>query len=411
MKKILIICHYAQQPPLNTMLRYHNWGKELTHRGYKVTIIAASTVHNTDIDIIEETSRKKDVCDGVRYYYIKTPKYTGNGIQRIKNMLSFCLGLRYFRNLNPDMIITCEAYLYPFVNHYFKGVSIITDTVDLWPESIVEYANFSRNNPLIRTLYGLEKKAYLKSDALIFSMEGGKDYVREQPYSKKINYSKVFHINMGCDILQKDKELEGISFNLGWNPDNFNIVYCGSIRQANQVQQICDAAWEIQKRGYDTIRFQIYGNGDDLEMLKKYVTENGINNVSFYGRIEKDRIPYILANGRANILTYKHVPLMKYGGSQSKLFDYLASGRPIICNAKFGYNLIERYRCGVVAENQSAGALADAIEKLYQVDVTELSEMGIRARQAAEAYDQPVLVDKLEEVFKYVIENKNGACI
>ena len=52
MKKILIICHYAQQPPFNTMLRYHNWGKELVKRGYEVTILAASTIHNTDIDFI-----------------------------------------------------------------------------------------------------------------------------------------------------------------------------------------------------------------------------------------------------------------------------------------------------------------------------------------------------------------------
>ncbi len=141
-------------------------------------------------------------------------------------------------------------------------------------------------------------------------------------------------------------------------------------------------------------------------MLRKYVADHGINNVWFYGRIEKEKIPFILANGKANILTYKHVPLMKYGGSQSKLFDYLASGRPIICNAKFGYNLIERYNCGVVAKDQSSDALADAIEKLYQTDAAEIAEMGMRARQAAEAYDQPILVDRLEEVIAYVCAKK-----
>ena len=172
------------------------------------------------------------------------------------------------------------------------------------------------------------------------------------------------------------------------------------------MQQICDAAKLVKDQGYKDIKFQIYGNGDDLDRLQKYVVDHGIDNVRFYGRIEKEKIPFILSHGKANILTYKHVPLMKYGGSQSKLFDYLASRKPIICNAKFGYNLIERYNCGVVAKDQSANALADAIETLYKTDAVELTEMGKRARKTAEMYDQPILVDKLLEVFEYVSNKK-----
>lgn len=407
-KNILFICHYGQQPPYNTMLRYHNWGKELVKRGYAVTVIAASTVHNTNIDVIEEIGSSNCLRDGIRYLYVKTPKYVGNGLQRMKNMLRFCFGLGSMRNVKVDLIVNCGAYLYPFVKFFFENIPVITDTLDLWPQSIVEYANYSKNHPMIQALYFLEKIAYLKSDALIFSMEGGIDYIKEQSYASKIDTAKVFHINMGCDIRQKDKELVNICFDLGWNPTDFNIVYCGSIRQANQVQQICDAARELQNRGYKRIKFQIYGNGDDLEILQNYVEEKNINNIHFYGRIEKEKIPFILSKGKANILTYKHVPLMKYGGSQSKLFDYLASGRPIICNAKFGYNLIERFNCGVVADNQTAKALADAIEKLYSSGDIVLEEMGMRARHCAIGYDQPLLVDKLENVFDYVIESRKG---
>ena len=174
-ENVWIICHYAQQPPINTMLRYHNWGKELVKRDYSVTIVAASTIHNTDIDIVEKNGKNEDVCNGIRYIYVKTPKYSGNGIQRINNMISFCFGLRQFKKEKPDVIVNCEAYLFPFVKRYFKGIPVITDTVDLWPESIIEYAGYSKWNPIIRVLYHLEKDAYLKSDALIFSMEGGAD--------------------------------------------------------------------------------------------------------------------------------------------------------------------------------------------------------------------------------------------
>lgn len=403
-ENVWIICHYAQQPPLNTMLRYHNWGKELVKRGYSVTIVAASTIHNTDIDIVDKNGKTEDVCDGVNYKYVKTPRYSGNGMQRIKNMLAFCLGLKQFKAEKPDVLINCEAYLFPFVKHFFKNVPVITDTVDLWPESIIEYAGYSKTNPIIKVLYRLERNAYLKSDAMIFSMEGGVDYLKEQPYAGKVDYDKVFHINMGCDLKSCDEYLKKFSGNLSWDMSKFNIVYCGSVRPANQVGQICEAAKELRAQGIDSVDFHIYGNGDQLESLKQYVADNGLDNVHFYGRFQKEHIPAILANADASLLTYKKVNLMKYGGSQSKLFDYLASGTPIICNAKWGYNLIERYSCGIVTDDQTPEAFVKAIKYLLSLSNEEISQMGRNGRKVAEMYDQPELVDKLCKVIDYVVK-------
>ena len=401
-KHIVIVSHYSQQPPFNNMYRHHNWGKELVKRGYDVTIVAASTVHNTDIDVIDELGTNTSEKDGVNYYYIKCNKYEGNGVGRIRNMLSFSMGIKKAKIKKPDIVICFGAYLFPSVKSAFKGIPLIVDIADLWPLSIVEYAGINPKNPMIQTLYYLEKEAYIGSSAIIFSMEGGEDYLRERDYGNKINYNKVFHINMGCDITQKDYELQNIQFDLDWEKDKFDLVYCGAVRQANQVQQICDAAKEIKKRNLQDIQFHIYGNGTDQERLEEYCKQENIDNVKFYGRIEKEKIPYILAHADANILTYKQVDLMKYGGSQSKLFDYLAAGKPILCNAKFGYNLIERYNCGVVTEDQSEMSFADCIEKLRSLSQEELETMGRNSRKTAELYDQPYLVDRLCEVFDYV---------
>ena len=97
---------------------------------------------------------------------------------------------------------------------------------------------------------------------------------------------------------------------------------------------------------------------------------------------------------------------MKYGGSQSKLFDYLASARPIICNAKFGYNLITRYDCGLVTKDQTSKAFADTIQELYNMPERKLSEMGKNSRIAAEAYAQPILVDKLCQAIDHAERNR-----
>jgi len=398
----LIICHYAQQPPYNTMLRYHNWGKQLVKRGYEVKIVSASTVHNTDVDVIEELNEDSDIVDGVKYKYIQTPRYYGNGFARIKNMMTFGIKLKTIKSEKPDVIIICEAYLYSFAKNVFKDIPIITDIVDLWPASIVEYAGFSKINPIILALSYIEKRTYLKTDALVFSMEGGCDYVREQRYAKKVDFKKIFHINMGCDIKEVDFNKKSFNEELPWDMNKKNIVYCGSVRRANNIRQICDAAKKIDELGHDNIFFHIYGNGDEQEELETYCKSEKIDNIRFYGRIEKQKIPYILSNATANVLTYKQVNLMKYGGSQSKLFDYLASGQPIICNAKFGYNLITRYNCGIVTENQTAEAFSDVVLEICNMPREKLLEMGKNARKVAEDYDQPNLVNILERVFDYI---------
>lgn len=404
-KNLWIFCHYAQQPPYNTMLRYHNWGKYIQEKGYNVTIVAASTVHNTNIDVVEKLNgHTKDVVDGVRYLYIKAPKYSGNGIARIKNMLTYCMGLSKFKKKDnqPDYVILCEAYLYPFVHRVYKNIPIISDIVDLWPLSIVEYTTATGNNLLIRFLYWLEKYDYIKSDAIVFSMEGGKDYIREQKYASKVALKKVFHINMGCDLEEFDSHLvkeEVIE------PSVFTVTYCGSMRQANNVIQICEAAKLINDKGLN-INFRFFGNGPDEVMARDYCLKNKLENVSFFGRFKKEELANILSESTVNIMTYKQSKVMKYGGSQSKLFDYLASGKPIINCGDWGYNLVSQYNCGIVVKDQTSHNIAAAIEKLSHCTKEEMEAMGNNARFVAEQYCQPNLINKLIEVFQYVDKEK-----
>lgn len=392
------------------MLRYHNWGKYIQEKGYKVTIVAASTVHNTDIDVIEKCDGSTEqYVDGVRYLYVPTPRYSGNGLKRIKNMLSYCLGIRkYKKHLDqPDCIVICEAYLLPFVRQLYKKTPIICDIVDLWPLSIIEYTSVSESNPLIKLLYRIEQYAYVHSDALIFSMQGGLDYIRERKYAKKVNPAKVFHINMGCDLAEFDKNS---SYNTAMKTSgtSFIVTYCGSIRQANHVIQICEAAKILKENGYDRIQIRFFGNGSDEDEAKSYCRQNGLNNVEFFGRFEKARIPVILSESDANIMTYKQTRVMKYGGSQSKLFDYLASGKPIINCGDWGYNLISLYNSGIVVKEQTGNNIAVAIQSLYEMPCELLEQLGKRARMVAEEYDQPVIVDWLLSVLNYV-ENKEAS--
>ncbi len=57
--------------------------------------------------------------------------------------------------------------------------------------------------------------------------------------------------------------------------------------------------------------------------------------------------PYVLSKATVNILNYMPGNFGKYGGSQSKMFQYMASGRPICSNLKMMYCLINKYKLGI----------------------------------------------------------------
>ena len=88
-----------------------------------------------------------------------------------------------------------------------KGVKSIVEVRDLWPLSIVEYSNKWTNEKLIiRILYRIEKWMYQYCDALIFTMPGGVQYIKDKGWDDKINLDKVFNINNGVDIEEFDRK-------------------------------------------------------------------------------------------------------------------------------------------------------------------------------------------------------------
>lgn len=56
----------------------------------------------------------------------------------------------------------------------------IVEVLDLWPNSLVELGVAKASNPVIKYLYHLEYKQYQHADELVFSQEGGPDYLSDR---------------------------------------------------------------------------------------------------------------------------------------------------------------------------------------------------------------------------------------
>ena len=408
-KKVWLINQYAMPPENEARIQTLKRAQYLIEFGYDVTIIAGSYLHNTSINLIIDGKKfiRKEY-DGIKYIHIKTNSYQGNGIKRFYNLSLFAFRLlllsRKFEK--PDIITQIATVPFGNIIYYvakkFKAKYII-DVVDLWPESFVAFGLISKNNPLTKIAYWTEKWLYERADELVFSMEGGKDYIVEKGWDiesgGKIDLNKVHYINNGVDLKDfdfnknrykiEDQDLE--------NDELFNVIYIGSIRLANNLRQLIDAA-EVLKNE-DRIQFLIYGDGDDRQLLEDYCNVSQLKNVKFKQKwVELKYVPYILSRSSLNILNYMPNPIAKFGGSQSKSFQYMASGKPICANVKFGYCPITKNNLGLAKDFNNPEEYSKAILSFVKMDSKEYDTICFNARKSAENYDYKRLTLKFEKL-------------
>ena len=413
-RKVWLVSHYAMPPHLEMRVKTLRFARYLQDAGYDVLLVTASTIHNTDINLIQDKSLYiEKEYDGLKFVHIRCDQYRGNGVKRVLNLFqfqrNFCKAMKNFDK--PDVIVAdCNCINYSGIYKFAKNndIKFISEIRDLWPLSIVEYLHFSNNNPIIRYLYGREKRMYRVSDAIIFSMEGGKDYIIEKGWNKVVDTDKVFHINNGVDVREQEVQIQEFVYEDADLADSstFKVLYVGSIRQANNVSKIVDVAQMLQRQGYDKIKFIIFGDGTQRQELEERCRRENIDNVMFKGKVDKKYIPNILSHSNLNILNYKDADTWKYGGSQNKMFEYMASGRPILSTIKMGYSIINKYNCGVEAQNQEVETLAQAIKSIYDLPQEQYQAMCHNAKMGAKDYDYDILSQKLIEVIEYAMTHE-----
>lgn len=403
---IWLINHYAVPPQYYPLARQTYFAKYLMQMGHQVTIFAASTVHNSNQNLIEDRiPYREETVNGVHYVYIRCHGYQGNGLKRIYNICEFAWKLpgvcKHFPK--PDAIVatsmpptSCAVGVHLAKKYGCRGIAEIAD---LWPESIVAFGVAGPNHPGVRVLRHVEKWIYKNADAVVFTMEGGYDYITEQGWDQEIPRSKVFHINNGVDLptFDHDKEAYQLDDPDLENENQFNIIYAGSIRKANNLGLLLDVAKKVTA---PNVKFLIWGGGEDLPELEKRLEDENIRNVVFKGRVEKKYIPYITSRANMSILNYSMNQIWRYGGSQNKLFEYFAGGSPVLTNLVMGYDLIERYKSGFHVDYADLDKAAEEISRIAAMDKTEYDVYCQNARHVAEQYDFRILTQKLLEVIQ-----------
>ncbi len=411
--RVWIINHYAIPPSMGGLVRHYYFSRYLRKMGHEVRILTASEIHNTDINMIRDGSLyREEMMDGVPYTFLKTRDYSGNGLSRIYNMLEFPVRIQQIvkklvkNGERPDVIYTSAPTIFAAGSALIAArrlkVPCVVEIRDIWPESIVEYKGMSRKNPIIAILYQLEKWLYRGADRLIFTMEGGSDYIKEKGWEQKIPLEKIRNLNNGVDLEEFDRNREEYQLEDAdlLDDNTFKVVYTGSIRLVNNLGKVVEMAEYMKQHGEDRIRFLLYGDGTEREELIEQCRQKGLDNIRFPGKVEKKYIPFILSKSDLNLNHVKQTGIMRFGCSLNKQFDYFASGKPVLSDLTVSHDLIERYGAGVTLPTQDTEALCQEVLRFANMPKEEYEQYCNNARHAAEQYDYQELTQKLLEILQ-----------
>lgn len=400
---IWIINHYALPPYLPGGTRHFDLSKKLVESGYKVTIFASSFHYQNLKDFKEYKENEyylREERDAVNFVWFKTVKYSKNNYKRILNMLSFNKQFkRYVREFGlsdaPEIIIGSSVHLFA-VNAAYKASLRLNSTFlmevrDIWPQTLIDLG-VSKLHPLVLWMRAIEKKMYQKAKRIIVLLPKAKEHILEFGVPE----SKIKYLPNGVDMSRYPSEqTEPVSQN-----EVFTVVYAGVIGLANNLEVAIEAA-RIFKEKNESVKFKIVGEGQERERLTKLAESYGLNNIEFTGSVPKSEINKVLAGADALFFNLLDSPVFKYGLSSNKLFDYLASRKPIIFSCKAGNNPVEEAGAGISIEPNSPELLYEAINELKSLPKDTIKQMGENGYNYVKKIHS---MEVLDETFRKIIE-------
>ncbi|WP_223175807.1 glycosyltransferase family 4 protein [Sulfurimonas crateris] len=401
---IWIFNHHALTPDMGGGTRHYDFAKELIKRGHKVTIVA-SGFHYSKYKEMKSYGDKEYLLenrDGIDFIWIKTPAYIGNGIGRVRNMLSYTFKvLKIIPKLNlskPDIIIGSSVHLFAVLAAYKLSCRYKTPFVmevrDLWPQTLIDMG-ISKWHPFILLLGWIERYLYKKADKIISNLPYAYDHI-----GQFVEKEKCIWISNGVD-------LSNIKYTPKKRNDKFIISYTGAIGVANNLQIFLDAAKKLQDK--KDIYFRIVGDGVQKEKLKNFVKENSLQNVSIENSVSKSEVSKILENSDVLFLSLVNAPLYRFGISLNKLFDYMASGRVIIFAGNSKNNPIKEANAGYSIVTDDVKQLEKTILEIYDLTNEERVSIGKKIRSYCEEnYSIEILTDTLEKVLKEEVKKFNA---
>tara|TARA_Y100000813_G_scaffold108288_1_gene77460 strand:- start:14023 stop:15219 length:1197 start_codon:yes stop_codon:yes gene_type:complete len=391
-KNIWIINQYAGSSNHGMTFRSYFLAKEFI-KCHRVTIFSASFSHVMSNPPSVSKKYTEENINGIKYFWLKVPVYKqSKSFGRLISMFIFLYRLFFLnvkKHCTPDVIIVSSASPLPIWKAYFWAkrfnAKLIFEVRDIWPMSIIELGGFKKINPLVVLLQITENFAYKVSDYVVSVLPKAFEHMKHHG----LDLRRFKYIPNGIEI----KNLIKTDIN---NKNVFKIGYAGTLGIANALKYLIYAANLVKE---SNIEIHLLGNGPEKNALMGIVNDNNISNVYFHDAVPKNEVGIFLSKMDVLYIGWHFSKIYRFGISANKLFDYLASAKPIIHSVDAGNDPVLEAKAGISIKPESPKEIANAILKLYKMPVSKRNELGNNGREYVEKYHS---YEKLAKQYEYL---------
>ncbi|MCB2171314.1 glycosyltransferase family 4 protein [archaeon] len=373
---IVTIAQYYPPDLGGSSTRAYNVAQGLVRNNEKVTVITAFP-HYPHGCIPEEyhgklyTREYDEGVDLIRTYML--PIESKGLLYRIITFVTFILssliGLLVLTDVdvvwaaNPDIFSLIPGVLYKLR----FNCPLIFNVDDLSIEDVNNLSVLSNTSITLQLATLATKTLYRGVDAVTPISPGYFNTIHR--FGVPMNRIKLLRGGVDLDIFKQNNHQP---------QEKFRIAYSGSFSIAYDFQQILAVAKELED---ENIEFVIQGKGEQASLIRDTIHRKKLSNVTLIDEIfTRKEVSEFLSHASALILPLKDFTV-PYPGISSKLYEYQALGKPIICCSEGQSALyVEETGSGLTLKPGDTAALKDAV--LYLRDNHEASQrMGLSGRK------------------------------
>lgn len=380
---ILLINHYAGSETYGMEYRPYYLAREWVRMGHAVCVVGASFSHLRRVQPQVSGHLSLEVIDGIRYIWIRTPAYQGNGVGRVKNILSFTrmlFGLdEGALGSQPDVIVASSPHpfiIYPAYSLAKKFASkLIFEVRDLWPLTLVELGNVGKFHPFVYLTQHAENYAYRKSDRVISLLPKASGHM----ISHGMSPEKFAYVPNGVSVENEDdkSELPEIHSSFFESMGNKTLIgYTGTFTESDTLDVLLDASRKL----HETVHVVLVGDGPYKDVIKRRISNEKLRNVSVLPPVPKNAVPGVLSRIDIAYIGWRRKPIYRFGVSPNKLFDYMLAEKPVIQAIEAGNDIVSESGCGISIPPENPDELGRAVRWLSGTSLLKRREMGLNGR-------------------------------
>lgn len=379
----------------------------LVEHGHEVTAVTSNVDYKRAVAKYPKMGwRVRRTIDGVDVSYVYSyPHFRGSFLKRVFYFLTYM-----FSTLVEGAMLRRVELVYAVSTPLTVGLlgyllsrahrcPFVFEVTDVWPDAAVA-VGVVKNRMLVGAAGLLERFCYRKASRIVVLTEG----IRENILAKGVPPAKLYLATNGIDksLFPDTPDLDRparVSLREHGAVQPFVCMYVGAHGRYNSLETIIGAAEAL--RADRRFEFVLVGDGDEKAKLEATARGLGLDNVRFLSPVGRSEVSVLLRSADCLLLPNRKGKFFNMN-LPNKLFDFLASARPIVVAGEGeSAEVVRRAGAGLVVAAGDGAAMAAAIIQIANIEPAGREAVGRSGRDyVLKTYDREAICRRLAEVLE-----------